>query len=152
MLERIAQNRGELAKAQLILEEAETKLERVHALLMERKSERLDVENHLQAIAAAAGDMDKLVTLQSRAVSLDKTILELVANETECAMRVESARRYLYTLYVRLERLRQEFSGLMRRLATLDQEESIPSEVQTNLGRIKIQLKAITGENSTGRL
>jgi uncharacterized coiled-coil protein SlyX len=151
MLERIGQNRGELAKAQLILEEAETKLERVHALLAERRAERLDVGTHIQEIAAS-GDMDRLVALQSRAVQIEKTIAELSAAEAECAGRVEAARRYLYTLYVRLERLRQEFSSLMRCLASLDQGENIPVDVQTNLGRIKIQLKAITGENSTGRL
>jgi hypothetical protein len=79
-------------------------------------------------------------------------IAELSAAEDETTQRVESARRYLYTLYVRLERLRQEFSGLMRMLAAVDQGESVPADVQTSLGRIKIQLKAITGENSTGRL
>lgn len=151
MPERIGQNRGELAKAQLILGEAEAKLERVQAMLAERKAERLDIETHVQGIAAT-GDMDKLVAFQSRVVLVDKTITELGAAEAECAQRVESARRYLYTLYVRLERLRQEFSGLMRKLASLDQGENIPADVQTNIGRIKIQLKAITGENSTGRL
>jgi hypothetical protein len=40
----------------------------------------------------------------------------------------------------------------MRMLASIDQGESIPNDVQTSIGRIKIQLKAITGENSTGRL
>src|SRR5262245_27700063 len=151
MADRIGQNRGELAKAQLILGEAEAKLERVHSMLAERRAERVDVETNIQGIAAA-GDMDKLVALQSRVVLLEKTISELAAAEDECAQRVESARRYLYTLYVRLERLRQEFSGLMRRLASLEQGESVPDDVQTNLGRVKIQLKAITGENSTGRL
>jgi uncharacterized coiled-coil protein SlyX len=151
MLERMGPNRGELAKAQLTLQEAETKLEHLLALLKERRSERLDLETHIQE-AAATGDMDKLVDLQNRAGVVDKTIAELRAAEVERTQRVESARRYLYTLYVRLEKLRQEFSGLMRRLASVDQGESIPAEVQTNLGRIKIQLKAITGENSTGRL
>ena len=40
----------------------------------------------------------------------------------------------------------------MRTLASIDQGESVPAEVMTSIGRIKIQLKAITGENSTGRL
>lgn len=151
MQERFGKNRGELAKAQFILDEQETKLERVHTLLAERRAERRDLETHVQEVAAA-GDMDRLVALQSRAVMVEKTIVELAATESECAQRVESARRYLYTLYVRLEKLRQEFSGLMRRLAAIEQGESIPVDVQTNLGRIKIQLKAITGENSTGRL
>ena len=150
MLERNA-NRGELAKAQLTLQEAEEKLERIQTLLSERKIERRDLEGHIQD-TAATGDMDRLVALQNRAVMVDKTIAELQAGEAECTQRVESARRYLYTLYVRLEKLRQEFSGLMRSLASIDQGESVPSDVQTSLGRIKIQLKAITGENSTGRL
>lgn len=151
MLDRLGQNRGELAKAQLTLEEAEAKLERLRALLAERMVERQGVGAIIHDLAAN-GDMDRLVTLQSHAVALEKTINELAAAEKDCAERVQSARRYLYTLYVRLEKLRQEFSGLMRRLASIDQGENIPAEVQTNLGRVKIQLKAITGENSTGRL
>jgi len=151
MLERTGPNRGELAKAQLTLQQAETKLERIVALLGERRVERHDLETHIQE-AAATGDMDKLVDLQNRAGVVEKTIAELRAAEAECAGRVESARRYLYTLYVRLEKLRQEFSGLMKRLASIDQGENVPGDVQTSLGRIKIQLKAITGENSTGRL
>jgi len=152
MLDRNGPNRGELAKAQLTLQEAEEKLDRIQNLLSERKVERQDLEGYIIRETAATGDMDKLVELQKRAVMVDKTIAELQAGETECTQRVDSARRYLYTLYVRLEKLRQEFSGLMRSLASIEQGESVPAEVQTSLGRIKIQLKAITGENSTGRL
>lgn len=151
MLERNGPNRGELAKAQLTLQEAETKLERIVVLLSERREERRSLATQIQEVSAT-GDMDRLVDLQNRAVVVEKTIAELRDAEAECNQRVESARRYLYTLYVRLERLRQEFSGLMRRLASIDQGENVPAEVQTSLGRIKIQLKAITGENSTGRL
>lgn len=152
MLERNGPNRGELAKAQLTLQEAEEKLERIQTLLSERRMERRDLEGYILQETAASGDMDKLVALQNRAVMVDKAIAELQAGEAECTQRVESARRYLYTLYVRLEKLRQEFSGLMRSLASIEQGESVPADVQTTLGRIKIQLKAITGENSTGRL
>ena len=151
MLERNGPNRGELAKAQLTLQESEEKLERLLTLLAERMAERRDLETTIQE-TAATGDMDKLVDLQNRAGVVEKTIAELRAAEADCTQRVESARRYLYTLYVRLERLRQEFSGLMRKLASIDQGEGVPVDVQTSLGRIKIQLKAITGENSTGRL
>ncbi len=151
MLERNGPNRGELAKAQLTLQESEAKLERLLTLLVERNAERRELQVHIQE-TAATGDMDELVALQNRAAVVEKTIAELRAAEADCTRRVESARRYLYTLYVRLERLRQEFSGLMRRLASIDQGENIPVDVQTSLGRIKIQLKAITGENSTGRL
>lgn len=150
MLEHGSANRGELAKAELTLQVAETKLEDVRGLLAERKAERIRVEADLQTIAAN-GDMQQLVASQSRAVSLDKIISQLTAAEVECIERVDSARRYLYTLYVRLEKLRHEFSLLMRQLASRDQSD-IPSDVVSSLGRIKIQLKAITGENKTGRL
>jgi chromosome segregation ATPase len=151
MQERVRQNRGELARAQLDLRELETELEHLRVLLAERQGERGLVELRIQEIAAT-GDMDKLVALQSRAVVIERNVAELSAAETECAHRVESARRYLYTLYVRLEKLRQEFSRLMQRVASVAQGETIPAETLTNLGRVKIQLKAITGENSTGRL
>jgi chromosome segregation ATPase len=151
MLERTGPNRGELAKAQLTMQEAESKLERVVVLLAERIVERRNLETTIRE-TAATGDMDQVIALQSRFNKVEKNITELRATEAECSRRVESARRYLYTLYVRLEKLRQEFSALMRRLASMDQGESVPGDVQTNIGRIKIQLKAITGENSTGRL
>ena len=150
MFEHGAANRGELAKAELTLQEAETKLEDLRSLIVERKAERIRVEADLQTIAAN-GDMQQLVAFQSRAVSLDKIISQLTAAEAECIERVDSARRYLYTLYVRLEKLRHEFSLLMRQLASRDQSD-IPSDVVSSLSRIKIQLKAITGENKTGRL
>ena len=151
MNERVRQNHGELAKAQSTLQELERKLDHVRGLLAERRVERHDVEKLNQEIAAT-GDMDKLVAVQSRVGLIEKAIAELLGAEADCAQRIESARRYLYALYVRLERLRQEYSGLMRRVASSDQVEGVPSEVLTNLGRIKIQLKAITGEDSTGRL
>jgi chromosome segregation ATPase len=151
MQERVGQNRGELVRAQLDLQELETELEHLRGLLAERKTERRVVEMRIQEIAAT-GDIDKLVALQSRAVMVERNVAELSAAETECAQRVESARRYLYTLYVRLERLRQEFSRLMKSVAAVEHGETIPTNVLTNLGRVKIQLKAITGENSTGRL
>lgn len=151
MPEHIGQNHGELAKAQSTLQELERKLDHVRGLLAERRVERHDAEKLNQEIAAT-GDMDKLIAVQSRVGLAEKAIAELLGAEADCAQRIESARRYLYALYVRLERLRQEYSGLMRRVASSDQVEGVPSEVLTNLGRIKIQLKAITGEDSTGRL
>ncbi|HXU37206.1 MAG TPA: hypothetical protein VN937_12660 [Blastocatellia bacterium] len=151
MQERVAQNRGELVRAQLDLHELEAKLEHLHGLLAERRNERLIVELQIQE-TAATGNMDKLVALQSRAVMVERNVAELSAAEVECARRVESARRYLYTLYVRLERLRLEFTQLMHRVASAATGDLIPPAVLTNIGRLKIQLKAITGENSTGRL
>jgi chromosome segregation ATPase len=151
MPERVGQNHGELAKAQSTLQELETKLDHLRGLLTERRGERHDAEK-LNQVIAATGDMDKLVAVQSRVGLIEKAIAELLGAEADCAQRIESARRYLYALYVRLERLRQEYSGLMRRVASSDHVEGVPSDLLTNLGRVKIQLKAITGEDSTGRL
>lgn len=67
MPERFEQNRGELAKAQLTLQESEEKLERLLALLAERRGERRDLETHIQE-TAATGDMDKLVDLDRKSV------------------------------------------------------------------------------------
>jgi chromosome segregation ATPase len=146
-----AANSGELVRAQSNLRDLETKLEHLRVLLAERRNERRTVELRIQEIAAT-GDMDGLVALQSRAVAVERNVIELASAEAECSHRVESARRYLYTLYVRLERLRLEFSSLMQRIATAATGDLIPPAVLTNVGRLKIQLKAITGENSTGRL
>lgn len=140
-----------MAKAQLTLQESEEKLQRIVTLLAERMVERQALENEIRE-TAATGDMDMVINLQSRFNLVEKTITELRTTEAECSGRVESSRRYLYKLYVRLEKLRQEFSLLMRRLASMEQGESVPLDVKSNIGRIKIQLKAITGENSTGRL
>src|SRR5258708_24895032 len=112
-----AQKRGELVRAQLDLNELEAKLEHLNGLLGEQRNERLIVEWKIQK-TAATGDMDKLVALQSRAVMVERNVAELSAAEAECKRRVESARRYLYTLYVRLERLRLEFTQLMHRVAS----------------------------------
>lgn len=150
MLELAVQNHGELARSESALHELESKLDRIRALLAERRAERHDLERLNQEIAPT-GDMDKLVAVQSRAVLIEKAIGELQSSEADCERRIESARRYLYALYVRLERLRQEYSSLMRKVAS-DQVDGIPSVVLTNLGKIKIQLKAIMGEDNTGRL
>ena len=97
MLERNGPNRGELARAQLTLQEAETKLERLVTLLAERREERHRLATQIQEVSAT-GDMDRLVDLQNRAGVVEKTINELREAEAECTQRVESARRYLYTL------------------------------------------------------
>ena len=101
MNERVGQNHGELAKAQSTLHELERKLDHLRGLLAERRVERRDAEKLNQEIAAT-GDMDKLVAVQSRVGLTEKAIAELLGAEADCAQRIESARRYLYALYVRL--------------------------------------------------
>ncbi|HSE98052.1 MAG TPA: hypothetical protein VLD57_07245 [Blastocatellia bacterium] len=144
MAESSTNNRSELAKAESTLQGLETKLEQISVLLRERRAQRRDIDAQVQA-AAAAGEIDKLMALQSRTVSLDKAIDELVASEAECAARIESARRYLYTLYIRLERLRQEASELAMRITLFEESQAAKVEERTSLTRVKMQIAAITG-------
>ncbi|MCI0488822.1 MAG: hypothetical protein L0229_19700 [Blastocatellia bacterium] len=125
------QNKGELAKAELALEEAEMKHELVKSKLEERRAEREALDNLLER-AGAAGNVDELIVLQSRRSSLEKTVMDLSISEKACLHRVESARRYLYKLYVRLEKLRQEAASL---------EEAEPRQ----LVRVRMQIEAIAG-------
>lgn len=124
-------NRGELAKAEIALEEADAKYMRVKSLLEERKNERAALNSRIEK-AGSAGNVDELIALQARRTSLDNSIAELSLSEIECHERVDSARRYLYKLYVRLERLRQEAAELS-------------DDDRRQLVRVKVQIEAIAG-------
>lgn len=145
MHDRNAHSRSELAKAESTLQALEEKLQHIRSLLAERKAERGDIEGQPQMLNAT-GDINKLMTLKSHSIALDKTIAELKASEAECEQRIESSRRYLYTLYVRLERLRQEAASLSRKVSKSGKLQSISAEEQTTLRRVKLQIQAIEGE------
>ncbi|HJQ71073.1 MAG TPA: hypothetical protein VKA70_19010 [Blastocatellia bacterium] len=125
-------NKSELAKAESALKEAEAQQESILALVEERKSERQSIGARI-AKEGTAGNVDALIALQTRLTSLDKGIAELCASAAECEQRVESARRYLYKLYVHLERLRQEAACLVE-------------EDPTKLTRVRVQIHAIAGD------
>jgi chromosome segregation ATPase len=144
MQDRNAHNRGELANAESALRALEEKHEHIQSMLAERKAEQRELEGRPQSLEAT-GDINKLMKLKSQSIALDKIIAELSASEAECAQRIESARRYLYTLYVRLERLRQEAATLTREASKLDQSQKIPVEELTSLRRVKLQIEAIAG-------
>jgi len=145
MQDRKAQSRSELAKAESTLQALEEKLQHIRSLLAERKAERGDLEARPQLLNAT-GDINKLMTLKSHSIALDKVIAELSASEAKCAQRIESSRRYLYTLYVRLERLRQEAAKLSRKVSKSGHLQNISAEELTTLRRVKLQIQAIEGE------
>jgi uncharacterized coiled-coil protein SlyX len=145
MQDRNAHSRSELAKAESTLRALEEKLQHIRSVLAERRAERSDIESRPQSLNAT-GDINKLMTLKSHSIALDKAIAELVASEAECAQRIESSRRYLYTLYVRLERLRQEAATLTREASKPGQSQNISAEDMTALRRVKLQIQAIEGE------
>lgn len=139
-----AHNRSQLAKAESALQESEAKLEHTRALLAERKAERLDIETQIKTIKST-GDINKMVTLQPRMFALDKIIHDLKNSESDCLQRIESSRRYLYTLYVKLEKLRQEAATLADKSSLHDQGHNLLPDEQASLRRLRLQIQAITG-------
>jgi len=137
-------NRSQLAKAESTLQELEAKHQHIKSLLAERKAERLQLETQVQTIKST-GDINKIVALQSRAIALDKIIIELAYSDSECAGRIEAARRYLYTLYVRLEKLRQEAAMLAEKTLLIEQGQTARPEEQAVLARLRLQIQAING-------
>jgi flagellar biosynthesis chaperone FliJ len=127
-----SRNKSEMAKAESALKEAEAEQDRIRALVEERKSERQNIGARI-ATEGTAGNVDGLIALQTRLSLLDKGIADLIASSAECAQRVESARRYLYKLYVHLERLRQEAAHLIE-------------EDPARLTRVQVQIHAIAGD------
>lgn len=134
-------HKSQLAKAEATLQELEAKLEHTRAILADRQRERQQIQAMEQKIHNT-GDINKLVKLQSRAYAMDKGIQELKAREADTARQIESARRYLFTLYVKVERLRQEAAEFTTRSLG---EQSLRPEEQSNLRRLQIQIQAITG-------
>jgi uncharacterized coiled-coil DUF342 family protein len=135
---------SQLANAESALQELEAKLQRTRALLEERKAERLEIETQVKTIKST-GDINDMVMLQSRTFAMDKAIAELKASESECSQRIESARRYLYTLYVKLEKLRQEAATLASKSSLPNHEQSLLPDEQASLRRLRLQIQAITG-------
>lgn len=124
--------KGELVKAEDLLLQARGQLQRLSALFDERKQELQQTEVLLKT-AAAAGDVDAVMALQSRLTALGRSITELGASQAECVRRVESIEEYLSILRSRLRRLREEAESLTA------------AGEQMRLARVKVQIEAITG-------
>jgi uncharacterized coiled-coil DUF342 family protein len=137
-------NNSQLAKAESALRELEAKLQHTRALLEERKAQRLEIETQVTTIKST-GDINDMMMLQSRTLAMDKAIADLKASESECAQRIESSRRYLYTLYVKLEKLRQEAATLAGKSSLPNQEQTLLPDEQSSLRRLRLQIQAITG-------
>lgn len=144
MLGNTGNNRGELAKVEATLQEVEARLGIVSSLLKERKAERMNLEVEIREVATD-GYVDRLMALQSRSMALDSAIAELDKSEQEWLRKLEAVRRYLYTLYVRLERLREEAADLAEKIADESEAQGESSAERTYLSRLKVQIQAITG-------
>jgi chromosome segregation ATPase len=140
----MADARSEIANAENKLQELESKLRHIASIIQERKAEKASLDELIRE-AGTAGDVDRLMKLQRRSVAIDRETGELKASEAECAERVAAARRYLYTLYVRLERLRQEANSLKMKLSKLDTAQLTASQDKVVLRRVSLQIEAIAG-------
>jgi chromosome segregation ATPase len=140
----MADARGELSNAENKLQELEAKLRHIASIIQERKAEKASIDGQVRE-AGTAGDVDRLMKLQRRSVAIDREIADLRNSEAECAERVDAARRYLYTLYVRLERLRQEANTLKMKLAKLNTAQLSASQDKLILRRVSLQIEAIAG-------
>ena len=134
-------NKSQLAKAEATLHELEAKLSHARAILDDRLRERQQLQAMEQKLRDT-GDINKMVKLQARAFAMDKAIQELKSRVADTERQIESARRYLYTLYVKVERLRQEAATFTARSSS---ERALLPEEQANLRRLQIQIQAITG-------
>ncbi len=140
----MADARSELSNAENKLQELEAKMRHIALLVQERKAEKAALDDQVRD-AGATGDVDRLMNLQRRSVAIDREVGELRMSEAECAERIDAARRYLYTLYVRLERLRQEANSLKMKLSKLDTAQLSLSQDKLVLRRVSLQIEAIAG-------
>ncbi len=143
-MHQIKVSNGEMGRAESAVERLELKLVQIKNLLEEKKTEKHRLDSNPQALAGT-GDINKLLVLKSRSIEVDSTIMELTESAARCQSQLDSARRYLFTLYVRLERLRQEASSLSAKIHLDDLSDNKVAESQQSLSRIMIQIAAITG-------
>jgi chromosome segregation ATPase len=137
-------NQGDLTTAELTLQKSEKELQEIRGLIAEKRTELAGLDANPQRLNQS-GDISRLLSLKLRTVDLEKSIVGLRASEAECVERVESARRHLYSLYVRLERLRLEAEDLGLRLTLDGLPEESQQEIVRSLRRVKIQIEAIAG-------
>ncbi len=137
-------NQSELIIAESMLKKSEKELQEIRRLLEERRSELHDLDSDPHRMDQS-GDINRLLGMKLRSVELHKSINDLAASEAESIERVESARRNLYGLYIRLERLRQEAATLNAKLSLDDLSEDKRQQERRNLMRIRVQIEAIAG-------
>ena len=141
MPDRIGIAKTELAKAESIVRDSETQLRDISAMAEERWNERRDLDDLMKS-AAANGHMSQLLEMQSRAVSLERSIKDLGRSGAQCLKRIEAAKRYVGTVNDRLNQLKREAEKLNARITNRTQSLSAPLK----LSRVKMQIDAISGK------
>lgn len=137
--------RSELERAETTLKEMEAKFEDLRCLMEERKAEKAEIENKRHTLEAT-GDINKLMTLKRRSISLDKLIGDLTVSEHDCLQRIESAKRYLEGLQARLNKLSQEASDLSEKISRGEVPSELLPQIKSSLKRVQMQIESLTGE------
>jgi chromosome segregation ATPase len=137
--------RSELERAETTLKELEAKFRDLSALMEERKAEKLEIEGKRHTLEAT-GDINKLMTLKRRSISLDKLIGDLSVSENDCLQRIESAKRYLDGLNARLDKLRHEAVDLSEKISMGEVPAELLPQVKSSLKRVQMQIESLTGQ------
>jgi chromosome segregation ATPase len=123
---------GQLTQAERMLAEARTELERVMALLGERAKEKHALEEQLRTITSSA-DVDRIMVAQQKIKRQQELTRELERKRTELQQSVDNKTRYVETLRVSLETMKNEIQYLEERLQPQGHHEKRIQALETDL-------------------
>jgi chromosome segregation ATPase len=148
-MEMNGRNLGEIAKAKGMLQAQQTKLQQIRTAMQDTKSEMLslDMKHH---DLRATGDINKMMAIRSRSMTLKQSVDGLSASEADCLQRIESMERYLETLNRKLEGLQHEAARLAEEIAVEGVAPDVKSKLQSLSSRIKMQIEALEGKKRSG--
>jgi predicted nuclease with TOPRIM domain len=148
-MEMNGRNLGEIAKARGMLQAQQTKLKQIRAAMHETKSEMLELDMRHHDLRAT-GDINKMMAIRSRSMTLKQSVDGLNASEVECLHRIESMERYLETLNKKLEGLRHEAQRLAEEIAVEGVAPDVKTKLQSLSSRLKMQIEALEGKKRSG--
>jgi chromosome segregation ATPase len=106
---------GQLAQAQRMLDEARAELQRVVALLAEKAREHQALEEETRAVTATA-DVDRIMQMQVKIAKHSEFMRDLQRRRAEAQKSVDNKGKYVETLRLSIDNMRNEISYLEQRL------------------------------------
>jgi len=150
-MEMNGRNVGEIAKARGMLAAQQGKLQQIRSAMQETKSEMLELDSRHHDLRAT-GDINKLMAIRSRSMTLKQSVRGLSASEAECLQRVESMERYLETLKRKLEGLRHEAERIAEEMGVEGVAPDVKAKLRSLGSRINMQIEALEGKKRSGSL
>jgi hypothetical protein len=132
-----------------MLEAQQTKLQQIRSAMKETKSEMLELDLRHHDLRAT-GDINKMMAIRSRSMTLKQSVNGLSTSEAECLQRIESMERYLDTLNRKLEGLRREAQRLAEEIAVEGVAPDVKAKLQSLSSRLKMQIEALEGKRRSG--